>query len=242
MAERRMFAKTIIDSDAFIDMPQSTQLLYFHLSMRADDDGFINNPRSIMRNTRCNDDDLKLLALKNFIIPFESGIVVIKHWKIHNYIAKDRYKETECKEEKGLISVDEKNVYTTCIQPVYSLSTQDRIGKNRVVKESIGKNIKADAFSVFASDDVELLEALRAFEQMRTKIKAPLTDRAKSNLVAKLKRDFPKEQWIAVIDQSIDKDWKGIFPLQSQSNTNTQGNIETSNPFLRRAMERKNDT
>ena len=86
MAERRMFSKTIIDSDAFLDMPLSTQSLYFHLSMRADDDGFINNPKKIQRMIGCADDDLKLLIAKNFIIPFESGIVVIKHWKIHNYI------------------------------------------------------------------------------------------------------------------------------------------------------------
>ena len=77
MAERRMFAKTIIDSDAFLDMPATSQLLYFHLSMRADDEGFINNPKSIMRNVRCNEDDMNVLILKKFIIPFESGVVEI---------------------------------------------------------------------------------------------------------------------------------------------------------------------
>ena len=100
MAERRMFAKTIIDSDAFLDMPLSTQALYFHLSMRADDDGFINNPKKIQRMIGACDDDLKVLIVKRFIIPFESGIVVIKHWKIHNYIRNDRYKETVYQEEK----------------------------------------------------------------------------------------------------------------------------------------------
>ena len=109
MAERRMFAKSIIDSDAFLDMQQTAQLLYFHLSMRADDDGFINNPKSIMRNVRCSEDDLRLLVERKFIIPFENGIVVIKHWKIHNYIAKDRYKETKYKEEKDLLILDENN-------------------------------------------------------------------------------------------------------------------------------------
>ena len=80
MAERRMFAKTIIDSDAFLEMPATAQMLYFHLAMRADDDGFINNPKRIMRMIGSGDDDLKLLILKKFIIPFESGVVVIKHW------------------------------------------------------------------------------------------------------------------------------------------------------------------
>ena len=102
MAERRMFAKTIIDSDAFLDMPVSTQLLYFHLSMRADDDGFINNPKKIQRMVGCAEDDLKLLMAKRFIIQFESGVVVIKHWKIHNYIQSDRYKPTVYTQEKSL--------------------------------------------------------------------------------------------------------------------------------------------
>ena len=140
MAERRMFAKTIIDSDAFLDMPHSTQLLYFHLSMRADDDGFINNPKNIMRMIGCKDDDLSVLVTKKFIIPFESGVVVIKHWKIHNYIAKDRYKETKYKEEKALLGVDENNSYTTCIQPVYKMDTQDRLGKDRLGKDRLGKD------------------------------------------------------------------------------------------------------
>ena len=120
MSKRRMFAKTIIDSDAFLDMPSTTQLLYFHLSMRADDDGFINNAKSIMRTCGGNEDDLKLLAAKKFIIPFDSGIIVIKHWKIHNYIAKDRYTETKYLEEKAELMLDEKNAYTKCIQNVYA--------------------------------------------------------------------------------------------------------------------------
>lgn len=141
MAERRMFAKTIIDSDAFLDMPVTAQLLYFHLAMRADDDGFVNKPKSILRMTGCKDDDLSLLFIKKFLIPFESGIVVIKHWKIHNYIAKDRYKETKYKNEKATLSLDENNSYTTCIQPVYELETQVRLGKDRLVEDSIDNNI-----------------------------------------------------------------------------------------------------
>ena len=153
MAERRMFAKTIIDSDAFLDMPLSTQALYFHLSMRADDDGFINNPRKIQRMIGACDDDLKVLVAKKFIIPFESGIVVIKHWKIHNYIRNDRYKETVYQEEKALLAEKENKSYTfdnsgipDDNQVVYQLETQvrlgkDRIGKVRKVEDSINKNI-----------------------------------------------------------------------------------------------------
>ena len=132
MAERRMFAKTIIDSDAFLDMPASSQLLYFHLSMRADDDGFINKPKTIMRICGCKDDDIKLLIAKKFIIPFDTGIVVIKHWKIHNYIRNDRYKETKYKEEKATLSFDENNAYTIGIPSGYQMDTQVRLGKDRI--------------------------------------------------------------------------------------------------------------
>ena len=148
MAERRMFAKTIIDSDAFLDMPHSTQLLYFHLSMRADDDGFINNPKKIQRIVGCGDDDLKLLILKNFIIPFESGVVVIKHWRIHNFIRTDRYKETVYQEEKSMLETKENKAYTLC-QPLgipndNQMETQVRLGKDRLElgKDSIDKSDK----------------------------------------------------------------------------------------------------
>ena len=135
MAERRMFAKTIIDSDAFLDMPLSAQALYFHLSMRADDDGFINNPKKIQRAIGASDDDCKLLILKKFIIAFESGVIVIKHWKIHNYIQKDRYKPTIYQEEKNELIVKENKAYTECIQNAYSLDTQVRLGKDRLGKD-----------------------------------------------------------------------------------------------------------
>jgi len=135
-----MFAKTIIDSDAFLDMPPSTQVLYFHLAMRADDDGFINNPKTIMRIVGAKDDDIKLLIAKKFIIPFESGVVVIKHWRIHNYIQKDRYTETKYIEEKNQLIINEKNGYSLKQigllddenDNVYILDTQVRLGKDRL--------------------------------------------------------------------------------------------------------------
>ena len=133
MGERRMFSKTIIDSDNFLDMPLSSQLLYFHLSMRADDDGFINNPKSITRNVRCNDDDLKLLIAKQFIIPFESGVVVIKHWKIHNYIRADRYKETNCLEEKKFLQLNKGNEYVIGIPSDNQVTTIPQPSGNQVV-------------------------------------------------------------------------------------------------------------
>ena len=145
MAERRMFAKTIIDSDAFLEMPTSTQALYFHLAMRADDDGFINNPKRIQRLVNCTDDDLKLLIAKRFIIPFESGIVVIKHWKIHNYIRNDRYKPTIYREEKALLEEKENKGYTEKkdlgIPNGYQMDTQVSLGQDSV--ELVKDNIEA---------------------------------------------------------------------------------------------------
>lgn len=155
MAERRMFAKTIIDSDAFLDMPLSTQALYFHLSMRADDDGFINNPKKIQRMVGCGDDDLKLLMAKRFILVFESGVIVIKHWKIHNYIRNDRYKPTLYQDEKALLADKDNKAYTFAEeipkhdeklgipddnQTVHQMDTQVRLGKVRLGKDS--KEIK----------------------------------------------------------------------------------------------------
>lgn len=144
MAERRMFAKTIIDSDAFLDMPLSAQALYFHLSMRADDDGFINNPKKIQRMIGASDDDCRLLILKKFIITFESGVIVIKHWKMHNYIQKDRYKPTVYSEEKATLSLDENKAYSQCVQNGYITDTQVRLGKDSIElgKDSLNKEIR----------------------------------------------------------------------------------------------------
>lgn len=145
MAERRMFAKTIIDSDLFLDMPLSTQALYFHLAMRADDEGFINNPKKIIRMIGAEEDSLRLLMAKQFIIPFDSGIVVVKHWRIHNYIQKDRFKETTYQSEKEQLVIVKNGEYervhgdldTTCIQDGYNLDTQVSIGKVSIGKDNI---------------------------------------------------------------------------------------------------------
>lgn len=137
MAERRMFAKTIVLSDAFLDMPLSTRCLYFTLGMFGDDDGFVNNPKSIMRQVGASIDDLNLLIAKKFILSFDSGVIVIKHWRIHNYIQKDRYKETKYIDEKSQIATDEKGAYTQCIQNGYKVDTQVRLGKDSLGQDRL---------------------------------------------------------------------------------------------------------
>ena len=140
MAERRMFAKTIVLSDAFLDMPLSARCLYFTLGMLADDDGFVNSPKSIMRQCGAAQDDLRVLFEKKFLIPFESGVVVIKHWRINNYLQKDRYNPTKYIEEKETLELDSIGNYhqKSEIEPMYTqdVDTQDRLGK-----VSIGKVI-----------------------------------------------------------------------------------------------------
>ena len=111
MAERRMFAKTIVLSDAFLDMSMSARCLYFTLSMLADDDGFVNSPRAVMRQCGASDDDMKLLIAKKFVLVFDSGVIVVKHWRVNNYLRNDRYTETKYVDEKALLTLDEKGIY-----------------------------------------------------------------------------------------------------------------------------------
>ena len=146
MAEKRMFTQKIIDSDPFLDMPLSTQALYFHLNMRADDDGFINNPKRIQRTIGASDDDLKLLIAKRFVICFENGVIVIKHWRMHNTLRKDRYNPTQYQEEYAMLEIKDNNAYTersvdglaTTWQPNGNqMETQYSIGKNSIDKDSL---------------------------------------------------------------------------------------------------------
>ena len=151
-----MFTQKIIDSDAFLDMPLSAQALYFHLNMRADDDGFVNNPKRIQRTIGAADDDLKLLVAKRFVLAFETGIIVIKHWRMHNLLRKDRYNPTQYQEEMSrlllkdngsytenveipMIAESNENVATTWQPDGNQMATQDRIGKDSIDKVSIDK-------------------------------------------------------------------------------------------------------
>lgn len=147
MAERRMFTMQIVDSDAFLDMPLSTQSLYFHLNMRADDDGFVNNPKKIVRMIGASEDDLKLLIMKRFVIGFEAkGILVIKHWRMNNYLRKDRYHPTQYQDELHMLGIKENGAYTDNLQLSTNgipdgnqLATEVSIGKDSIDKDSIDK-------------------------------------------------------------------------------------------------------
>lgn len=112
MAKKRMFSLGVLETDAFMDMPLSAQALYFHLNMRADDDGFIGNPKRITRNIGANEDDLKLLIAKRFVLAFDDGVIVIKHWRMHNAIKKDRYTKTNFIDDLNMLHLKENGSYT----------------------------------------------------------------------------------------------------------------------------------
>ncbi|MFT9031165.1 MAG: DNA replication protein [Leuconostoc pseudomesenteroides] len=135
MAERRMLSKRVTDTDEFLDMPLSAQALYMHINMHADDDGFVSNVKTIIRMVGAREDDLKILIAKRFIFSFDSGVVVVRNWFIHNYIRKDRYHETLYADEKKQLSVDESGNYSRGIPVVDQRLTEVRLGKDRLGKD-----------------------------------------------------------------------------------------------------------
>ncbi len=173
MADKRMMSKSVIDTDMFLDMPASTQCLYFHMLLRADDDGFLKNAKTIMRTVGASPDDVKLLIAKQYLIPFDTGIMAIKHWRIHNYIKKDRYKPTDCEEIK-LLEVNEKGEYILAepmrnqvgsnMEPQVRDRDRLEIGKDRDSRESSGKRRSANNSTTAAQKFKKpTLEELKAY-------------------------------------------------------------------------------
>lgn len=217
MAERRMMSKKIIDTDNFLDMPQSTQCLYFHLLLRADDDGFIQSPKSIMRITGCKDDDLKLLIAKGFVIGFETGVIVIRHWRIHNYVQSDRYSKSELPEAKSVelknkvyevveppINLDNTCMDTKCIQNVYKMDTQIRIDKIREEENRI------ETLCHVTHDDVdkshfEIIEYLNLKTGSKFK---PTTKPYVQAIRSRLKDGYTVNDFKTVIDKKC-REWQG---------------------------------
>lgn len=217
MAERRMMSKKIIDTDNFLDMPQSTQCLYFHWLLRADDDGFIQSPKSIMRITGCKDDDLKLLVAKGFVIGFETGVIVIRHWRIHNYVQSDRYSKSELPEAKCVelknkvyevveppMNTDNTCMDTKCIQNGYNLDTQIRIDKIREEENRI------ETICHVSHDDVdkshfEIIEYLNLKTGSKFK---PTTKPYVQAIRSRLKEGYTVDDFKTVIDKKC-REWQG---------------------------------
>lgn len=230
MAERRMFAKCIVESDAFLDMPLTTQALYLHLGMNADDDGFVGSPKKVVRECGANEDDLKILLGKRFILGFETGIVVIKHWKMNNYIQKDRYKKTVYQEELKTLQVKNNGSYTeldtNCIQNGYNLDTQVRLGKVSIGKDNnkVSKKENKKSFDELIDNftkNPELREELKNHLIVRKQKKASLTNRAIELELKTLQNLSQNEEvQIEIVRQSIERGWIGFFEVKNSKHTN----------------------
>lgn len=220
MAERRMFARSVVNSDIFLDMPATTRMLYFHLGMEADDDGFLNNPKGLVRYFGASQDDLKMLISKGFVIPFESGAIVIRHWKQSNYIQKDRYRPTKCIEEMKLLSNSD-GVYrvdTERIQSVSDMDTQDRLGKDRLGEGMQGETAPSGAASRPSVDYQSIVD-----DYSKTCTKLPkctkLSDARRKAIAARLKaytpdelhRAFEKAQASSFLTGQNGRDWSASF-------------------------------
>ncbi|QRZ32190.1 conserved phage C-terminal domain-containing protein [Lactococcus cremoris] len=195
MAQRRMFSKKIVETDFFMEMSPTAKLLYFYLNMSADDDGFVGNPKTIKLISGATDDDLKILIAKQFIIPFDSGVVVIKDWKIHNYIQKDRYNQTQYLDEKKQLLVEENGTYTKCIQDVSSLDTQVRLGKSN--------NTMSDK-----SDDVIPYSEIISYLNEKTGRSFRTTEAHKRFIKARWNENYKLDDFKRVVDNKV-ADWTG---------------------------------
>ena len=205
MAERRMMAKSVIDTDAFLDMPASTQSLYFHMLLRADDDGFIASPKGILRIIGASDDDLKLLLAKQYLFRFESGVVVIKDWKIHNYIQNDRYKPS-LQPERELLTITANKEYTLTNSDVSDMDTECiqnvSIGKVRLGKARLGKNNILSSKHDFADEIIQHLNM-----RIGTKYKSS-TAKTKQLINARVNEGFTIDDFKTVIDKKC-VEWAG---------------------------------
>lgn len=222
-----MFNKQITRSDAFLDMPRSTRLLYYDLSLDADDDGFIDKYKSIMRLTGASEDDLKLLIAKSFIIPFENGVIVIKHWRMNNLIRSDRYKPTVYQEEKKQLSLKENGSYTKKttigIPNDNQRETQYSIEKDSIVKESIVEEVVAAAPSPSKRFVKPTLEQIKEYCLTR-----------KNNIDAQHFMDFYESKGWKVGNQPM-KDWKACVRTWEQRNKqeNKSTKVASSSKYQR---------
>lgn len=247
MAEKRMISKTIVDSDAFLDMPQTTQNLYFHLNVRADDEGFVDAPKKIMRSVGSNQNDIEILLAKPYIIMFESGVIVIKHWKLHNSMRKDRIKETLYIEEKSLLSEKENGAYTTC-QPIVNQLTDNcppSIVEVSIDKYSIDKSNKEGNKSPkrkrFSPDlsfilDVEIAMIFDKWCKGKSKkYKNQIQVEAGYNKLLKLSNGSSIAA-IEIVNNSLASNWEGLFPLKDNQKIIPQ--VETTEEELNEIWKR----
>ncbi|MFK4904177.1 conserved phage C-terminal domain-containing protein [Lactococcus petauri] len=205
MAQRRMFSKKIVETDFFMEMSPTAKLLYFYLNMSADDDGFVGNPKTIKLISGATDDDLKILIAKQFIIPFDSGVIVIKDWKIHNYIRKDTYNHTVYSGEKSMLETNENGSYV--LKDNFPSTERPRkvdTGKDRLGKDRLGKdNNMSDK-----SDEVIPYSEIISYLNQKTGRSFRNVDANKKLIKARWNEGFKVEDFKTVIDNMV-ANWSG---------------------------------
>ena len=221
MAQKRMFSNLVVGSDEFLEMPDSSQNLYFHLSMQADDDGFVDNWKSILRMTGKKEDDLKILIAKSFVLPFNSGVLVIKHWKLNNYIQKDRYKETLYKNEKSKLVTDENNVYNLDTECIHS------IDKNRLDKSSIEENSSSSEYkdkkNIVNDSCANDLQNIANFYNSNIGILTPYG----LEILADYAKDMPEDLIIFAMKKALEADVRNIKYIKGILNSWSKKGIKT---------------
>lgn len=206
MAQRRMFSRKITETDRFLEMPLSSQALYFHLNMGADDEGFIDKAKTIQRTIGASDDDMKLLIAKGFLIPFDSGVVVIRHWRIHNYIRSDRFQSTLHQDEKTQLEYDHSK--TAMLKPLknvipngYQMDTQDKVGKVSLDEGSLTTYPKEP-------DNIPYKEIIDYLNSKTGKNYRDNVQKNRSLIKARWSEGYRLEDFKQVIDNMV-KDWSG---------------------------------
>lgn len=206
MAQRRMFSRKITETDRFLEMPLSSQALYFHLNMGADDEGFIDKAKTIQRTIGASDDDMKLLIAKGFLIPFDSGVVVIRHWRIHNYIRSDRFQSTLHQDEKTQLEYDQSK--TAVLKPLenvipngYQMDTQDRVSKVSLDKDSLTTYHKEP-------DNIPYKEIIDYLNSKTGKNYRDNVQKNRSLIKARWSEGYRLDDFKKVIDNMV-KDWSG---------------------------------
>ena len=195
MAEKRMFAKTIVLSDEFLDMPATSRCLYFTLSMLADDDGFVNNPKSIMRQCSATQDDLAILLTKRFVLGFDDGVLVIKHWRINNYLRADRYTPTKYTDQMNQLIVEDNGAYT---EKDLGIPVGIPVGIPSIDKNRLDKNSK----EILSSNEEakEIIDYLNS--KCNTRYRAN-TESTRKHINARLKEGYTVEDFKQVIDTKV---------------------------------------
>lgn len=262
MANKRMFSVDVVETDTFLDLPPKVQALYFHLGMRAADDGFVSSPRTIVRTIGCNAGDLRQLEAADYVISFNSGVLVVTDWKVNNFLRKDRHANTVHQSELAQLTElstgryilggsgqPNNNQRSTGGQPDGNQSsTQYSIEKDSVVKGRLDKDSNAaatagepatypvDIFTSFADGDGELLQALQDYDQMRREKRKTLTDTMRRSLCQQLDDEFQPCEWVEIVKQATRQGWLKFYPLDKDKPTTTPPLEESSSDQLTRIL------